>query len=110
MHPDELAEVPARGLSVPAAQKTENFFFIFFELHFGQVISWFPKTSFSKSSPQLLHVYSKIGIFSPCYENLLGIIFGYVRTVMNCWFYSLCLVYYNRIRESFLGAQSLLLC
>jgi hypothetical protein len=65
VHPDELADVPARGLSVPVAQKTENFFFIFFELHFGQVISWFPKTSFSKSSPQLLHVYSKIGIFSP---------------------------------------------
>jgi hypothetical protein len=65
VHPDELADVPARGLSVPEAQKTENFFFIFFELHCGQVISWFPKTSFSNSLPQLLHVYSKIGIFSP---------------------------------------------
>jgi hypothetical protein len=63
VHPDELADVPARGFSVPVAQKTENFFFTFFELHFEQVISWFPKTSFSKSSLQLLHVYSKIGMF-----------------------------------------------
>jgi hypothetical protein len=74
VHPEELAEVPASGLSVPEAQKTENFFFTFFELHFGQVISWFPKTSFSNSSPQLLQVYSKIGIFSPYYENVIGII------------------------------------
>jgi hypothetical protein len=63
VQPDDAA-VPASGRSVPAEQKTENFFFTSFELHLGQLISWFPKTSFSNSSPQLLHLYSKIGIFS----------------------------------------------
>jgi hypothetical protein len=67
---DVLTAVPARGLSVPVAQKTENFFFTFSELQCGQVISWFPKTSFSNSSPQLQHLYSKIGILSPYSENL----------------------------------------
>jgi hypothetical protein len=33
------APVPARGLSVPAEQKTENFFFTAFELHFGHATS-----------------------------------------------------------------------
>jgi hypothetical protein len=33
------AEVPARGFSVPEALKTENFFLISFELHFGQATS-----------------------------------------------------------------------
>lgn len=57
---EQLAEaaVPARGRSVPDAQKTENFFFTVFELHLGHAISGFPKTSFSKSSPQSAHLYS----------------------------------------------------
>jgi hypothetical protein len=33
------AAVPARGLTVPAEQNTENFFFTVFELHFGHVTS-----------------------------------------------------------------------
>ena len=49
------AAVPAIGLSVPAEQNTENFFLTSFELHFGQVISWLPKTSFSKASLQEQH-------------------------------------------------------
>ena len=36
VHPDA---VPARGLSVPVEQKTENFFFTFLELHFGHCTS-----------------------------------------------------------------------
>ena len=52
VQPDETAEVPARGFSVPVEQNTENFFFTFFELHLGQLTSWPPKTSFSKFSPQ----------------------------------------------------------
>jgi hypothetical protein len=55
--------VPASGFSVPVEQKTENFFLTSLELHLGQLTSLFPKTSFSKSSPQLLHLYSKIGIY-----------------------------------------------
>ena len=37
----QLAEaaVPARGFSVPVAQKTENFFFTSLELHLGQLTS-----------------------------------------------------------------------
>ncbi len=62
VQPDDTAEVPARGFSVPVEQNTENFFFTFFELHLGQLTSWPPKTSFSKFSPQPEHVYSKIGI------------------------------------------------
>jgi hypothetical protein len=57
VQPDETA-VPARGLSVPAEQKTENFFLTSFDLHLGQFTSWFPKTIFSKSSPQPEHLYS----------------------------------------------------
>jgi len=33
VHPADA--VPARGLSVPVEQKTENFFLTFLELHFG---------------------------------------------------------------------------
>lgn len=33
------AAVPANGFSVPAAQKTENFFFTSLELHLGQFTS-----------------------------------------------------------------------
>jgi hypothetical protein len=50
--------VPASGFSVPEDEKTENFFLISLELHLGQMTSWFPNTSFSKSSLQLLHIYS----------------------------------------------------
>jgi hypothetical protein len=38
VQPDETA-VPASGLSVPAEQKTENFFFTSFDLHLGQFTS-----------------------------------------------------------------------
>ena len=37
VHPADA--VPARGLSVPVEQKTENFFFTFVELHFGHATS-----------------------------------------------------------------------
>jgi hypothetical protein len=38
VQPDETA-VPASGLSVPAEQKTENFFLTSFDLHLGQFTS-----------------------------------------------------------------------
>jgi hypothetical protein len=38
VQPDD-APAPARGLSVPEEQKTENFFFTFLELHLGQLTS-----------------------------------------------------------------------
>jgi hypothetical protein len=34
---DVQPDVPARGFSVPVAAKTENFFFISSESHFGQL-------------------------------------------------------------------------
>ena len=63
-------DVPASGFSVPVAQKTENCFFTFPVPHFGQVTSWFPKTSFSKSFPHCVHVYSYIGIVCSVLSNV----------------------------------------
>jgi len=52
--------------STPLMPKTENFFLIFWELHFGHETSGFvPETSFSNSFSQFWHLYSKIGILSP---------------------------------------------
>jgi hypothetical protein len=38
VQPDDAA-LPANGFSVPAEQKTENFFFTSLELHLGQLTS-----------------------------------------------------------------------
>jgi hypothetical protein len=38
VHPADAA-VPAKGLSVPVEQKTENCFFTFLELHLGHATS-----------------------------------------------------------------------
>jgi hypothetical protein len=57
VHP-ELPEEET-GFSTPLMPKRENFFVMFFELHFGHETSGLvPETSFSKSSVQSLHVYS----------------------------------------------------
>ena len=70
LHDDLLHEVQPElpdeetGFSTPVMPKRENFFVMFFELHFGQETSGFvPETSFSKSSVQSLHLYSYIGIW-----------------------------------------------
>jgi hypothetical protein len=39
LHDVQPEDEPARGFSVPVAQKTENFFFTSLELHFGQLTS-----------------------------------------------------------------------
>jgi len=54
---------------------TENIFFTFFDLHSGHsmLISVDEKTSFSNFFPQLLQIYSKIGIFYPPYLRNVAI-------------------------------------
>jgi hypothetical protein len=61
-HPDEPEET---GFSTPLIPKRESFFLMSSEEHFGQVTLWFPKTSFSKSSPHALQAYSNMGIEPP---------------------------------------------
>ena len=58
---EEQPELPedVTGFSTPLMPKSENFFVMFLELHFGQATSGFaPDTSFSKLYLQALHVYS----------------------------------------------------
>jgi len=56
-HPEPPAEVT--GFSTPLIPKRENFFLMFFELHFGQETSGFaPETNLSKFSEQSSHLYS----------------------------------------------------
>lgn len=51
--------------SKPLVAKVENFLFNSYEPHLGHEIVFLPKTRISKYSPQFLHSYSYIGIFSP---------------------------------------------
>jgi hypothetical protein len=55
--PDEVC------FSTPLMPKRENFLTTSSEVQPGHKTDVFPKTSFSKSSPQEEHLYSKIGIF-----------------------------------------------
>jgi hypothetical protein len=62
----QLAPDEEDSFLTPLIPKMENLFLIFFELHAGHETSGFePETSFSNSSLQLIHVYSKIGISIP---------------------------------------------
>jgi hypothetical protein len=55
VHPEDE---PAKGLSTPDMPNTESFFITSFDEHLGQLTALFPKTSFSNSSSQEVHLYS----------------------------------------------------
>jgi hypothetical protein len=55
-------ELPEKGFSTPLMPKVENFFVTSAPSHLGHLTSVEPKTSFSNSSPQEPHLYSKMGM------------------------------------------------
>lgn len=60
---DVQPDVEETCFSTPLIPKTENFFFMFFELHLMHLTSGLlPETSSSNSVPQSLHLYSNIGM------------------------------------------------